>query len=513
MNPTPFQRSGCAPLGAILALLLLPTLSTGVRAQPPSDEELFAEEVEIEVDASPPETTEAPDNSNGNELESLRRELEELRRQVQRLEHEPKVPVVEAEAAEPESTPAPAPRPQESSPLSAFLAGLSLSGYVQAQYLHSELSEDQLQQGQIPLNLDGFTVRRGRIRLAGTWAPLANEVPLGVELEIDANTANGADVSVRRSNVWIGYSPEGLKTPPWVALRVGLTEIPFGLELRQNQDERLFMERTTGSEALFAGPTDLGVRLSGLIGPFTYDLAATNGTPVSDRGGAFQNDPTAAPDWAGRLGVVHTIGDWLDIQAGASALYGTGFHPGRDAEKARLEWRDLNEDGVLSTGETIAVPARGATPSQTFDRWAVGVDLSLAIRWWAGTTRLFGEAVMASNLDRTFFVADPVFAGADLREFYGYAALLQDITPWAFVGFRYDFYDPDLDLLDARRGTRVPVDAALHTFSPIVGGRILGFARVSVQYDHVLDALGRDSAGLPTDLGNNRVTVRFQGSF
>ena len=41
--------------------------------------------------------------------------------------------------------------------------GVRLSGYVQAQYQWSALSQDQIQQGGGELNFNRFMVRRGRV--------------------------------------------------------------------------------------------------------------------------------------------------------------------------------------------------------------------------------------------------------------------------------------------------------------------------------------------------------------
>lgn len=523
------DRRRSRAVATAMALIALST-AAAARAQPDPDADV---EVEVEAEGEggagaevhpadepsadlPPEDAQQPHDP---EVAVLRRELDALRRQFARLEKEqatratPAAEPVAVDSAKADSA-AKADAAPPSGLVAQVLGGLTLSGYVQAQYLHSALSEDQLLQGQVPLNQDGFAVRRGRLRVAGMWHPLTDWLPTGVELEIDGNTNGGPIVTVRRANVWLGYTSGRDAPAPWVALKVGLTEIPFGLELRQNQEDRLFMERTTGSDALFPGPTDLGARLYGSLGPFRYDLAATNGSPIDDRIGTFEGDPTAAPDWAGRLGVDQEAASWLHIAGGASFLYGTGFHPGRDAEKNRLEWRDLNENGTLDTGEVSGVPARGATPSETFARWALGADLAVTGRWAEGFwTQVYGEATVATNLDRGLFVADPIFAGTDLRELSYYVALVQDVTPWAFAGVRYDSYDPDIDLLDAQRGVRVPVDGSIRALSPLIGARIPGRARLSFQYDAIFDSLGRDLAGVPTDVRNDRFTARVQGDF
>ena len=391
--------------------------------------------------------------------------------------------------------------------------GVRISGYVQTQYQWSQLSEDQLQQGGTPLNQNRFLIRRGRVRLSGDWRFVA------FDLELDGSTTRGPFVGIRQANVSVLWRNPDAKLPPYLMVTAGLTESPFGYEMRLGQRDMMFMERSAGSLAFFPGPVDVGVRVRGGISVFRYDLAVMNGTPLDDRAGARGGfDPTSKPDYIGRLGF-EVRPKKAAISGGLSFLSGTGFHAGQDAGKSHVEWSDFNENGALDSGELVAVPGRAATPSLNFRRWAVGADLQLAFWSKAGWSQLLFEATMASNLDRDFLVADPVVAGSDLRELHGYAAYLQELFRWAIVGARYDFYDPNSDLLDQRRGTFVPAIAAIHTISPLVGamlpaGVVHGFrGRLMFQYDAVHDALGRDARGVPANLRNDQFVVRLQGEF
>ena len=391
--------------------------------------------------------------------------------------------------------------------------GVRLGGYVQTQYQWSQLSEDQLQQGGASLNRNRFMVRRGRVRLSGDWKFVA------FDLELDGSTTRGPYVGLRQANISVVWRNPDAARPPYLMVTAGLTEAPFGYEVRLGQRDMMFMERSLGSLAFFPGPVDVGLRARGGIGAFRYDVAVMNGTPLDDRAGARGGfDPTSAPDYIARLGF-EARPRRAAISGGASFLYGTGFHAGSDASKGRVEWTDLNENGVLDSGELIAVPGQAATPSLNFKRWAVGADLQIALRSKAGWSQILLEATMANNLDRDLVVADPVVIGADLRELHGYAAFLQELYRYAIVGLRYDYYDPNSDLLDRRRGVFVPANSAIQTFSPLVGailpgGVVQGFrGRLVVQYDAVHDALGRDSRGVPANLRNDQLTLRLQGEF
>jgi len=391
--------------------------------------------------------------------------------------------------------------------------GVRISGYLQLQYQWSALSEDEIDQSGTPLNRNLFVIRRGRIRVAGDWRFTA------FEFELDGSTTRGPFVGIRQAHVSALWRHKDSSRPPLMQLLVGLTEVPFGFENRLGQREMPFMERTLGSLSFFPGPVDVGVRLRGGVGPFRYDVAVMNGTPLDDRAGANGGfDPTRKPDIAGRLGF-EILPRNPALSGGASFLHGYGFHAGTPATKNTLAWQDLNENGSLDSGETLAIPGQAATPSVVFDHWAVNVDLQFGIRTKAGWTRLLGEGTIGTNFDRGLVVSDPVFEGADLRQIQAYGAILQDVTRYAFVGFRYDYYDPYTDALDRRRGSFVPNDTSIQTLSPLVAGVLPsslspGFrARFSFQYDAVFDHLGRDDRGVPENARNDQFTFRVQGEF
>jgi hypothetical protein len=386
--------------------------------------------------------------------------------------------------------------------------GVTINGYIQAQYGQNQYSQDQLAQGGATLNQDRFVIRRGRLRVRGRWQYFRTD------FEIDASNTRGPTASVRRASV-SGVLPSRTEgAPPWLMLTVGLTEIPFGREVQQGQDQILFLERTTGSLAMFAGPVDTGARLDAAYGPLRATFAIMNGTPLDDRaGGPSALDPLKAPDYIGRVSAEAQAHDAFRIEGGASFLIGKGFHPGSDATKAVLQWDDSNSDGSIGAGELVSVAGRGAIPSSSFDHWAVGVDLAFELKTRAGVSRLYGELTLASNLDRALYVADPITRGGDMRELNWYVAFLQDVTQWGFVGARVDRYDPNSDVVDARRGQQIPSDASVLTASPVLGARWPGYGRLTFEYDVVKDKFARDVRGVPGDLKNNQWTIRVQGEF
>jgi hypothetical protein len=271
------------------------------------------------------------------------------------------------------------------------------------------------------------------------------------------------------------------------------------------------MERSNGGLALFPGEPDIGLRLSGGIGWFRYSIAAQNGEPLDDRPGKTNRELNAAKDLVGRVGIAGDVTQTLRVSGGVSFLTGEGFHPGTDATKNGVSWRDLNENGQIDKGEPTSIPATAATPSQNFSRWAFGADAQLALETGLGKSRLYGELFVAENADRGLFVADPIATGADARELGWYIAFVQEITRWGVVGFRADYYDPNADVFDKRVGKLIPADAAVRTYSPLVGLVFPDRVRLLFQYDAIIDRLARDARGVPTDLKNDQITLRLQG--
>lgn len=402
-------------------------------------------------------------------------------------EHVPAVPATPA--------PTPAIRGEPSSPI-------TVGGYLQSQYEHHTDSEDQLRQDGKSLNLDRFLVRRARLRLAGDWEWA------GAVVEFDGNTTSGGfRADLYRAEAKLHYRPSS--APALVEGAIGLMTIPFGFDLVQSSRLRPFMERSLVVRSLFPSPVDLGARVGGTWEWLHWTVAAMNGEPRGS--GAFAGgDPNDAKDLLVRVGVDTGSAAPLRVSGNVSFLTGRGFHAGTPATKARVEWRDLNEDGIAQQFEYTPVPGRAATPSKNFTRWAVGADVQLEYPTSLGSTWLLGEMILAQNMDRFLFENDPVVTGLDAREFGWYVAAVQELGKYAMAGFRFDTYDPDANSFDSRRGKLVPRSMRIDTFSPMVGLVLPDIARLTFQYDFIRDHLARDEQGLPADLDNDAWTVRLQ---
>lgn len=382
-----------------------------------------------------------------------------------------------------------------------------VSGYIQAQYESHQDSEDQLAQGGQPLNQDRFLVRRARL-IVGSESRFT-----AFNLEIDGNTTQGPAFGLQRAEataLWRGTG-KSIEQPPLVALTVGMFLTPFGYEVPASPRERWFMERSLESQGFFPSEPDVGARLAGQLGFFDYAVAVVNGEPKGARTGFPLRDPNAAKDVLGRLGVHAHVSEAVEAAGGVSVLDGKGFFSGTDNTKSTVSWIDSNENGSVQQSELGSSPGGTGLPSKNFKHWAVGADARVGMESSFGRTQLSAEVVIASNLDRGVFIADPVSAHFDIREFGINATITQDVLRHGIVGFRYDYYDPQGDVFGLRNGELIPVSEAVTTYSPLVGLRLPAKSRLVVQYDIIRDHMAIDKVGVPVDRKNNTLTIRLQG--
>jgi hypothetical protein len=353
------------------------------------------------------------------------------------------------------------------------------------------------------MNKDRFLVRRARVSATGEWEWAA------AALELDANTTNGPQVDLRKAEASLQYRPNR-DLPPLVMATVGQFDTPFGYELVESPRTRWFMERSQASQALWPGEPDLGLRLAGAVSFFRWTIAVLTGHPLGEAGPYALQDPVSAKDLLLRFGVDTHPRDDLHFAASVSSLRGKGFHAGTDTSKATVTWLDSNGNGLIEPNELNPVTGNTYAPSQTFDHWAVGADMRFDFRWWPGVLKLYGEFILASNMDRGLFVADPVLSKIDQRELGYYFGFLQEITKYGVVGLRFDSYDPNSNAFDSRGGQLIPLNQTITTLSPLLGLQLPDRARLVFQYDYARNNLARDALGVPTDLKSNAWTLRLQ---
>ena len=389
--------------------------------------------------------------------------------------------------------------------------GVSLYGLVQADLAVQQGAQDQINpdNGQ-PLNMDRFLLRRARLgaRMDRTYGEGG--------VEIDGNTVNGP--ALRLIDAHASVKLPGSGGVPLLMATIGFTRIPFGYEVPQADKDRFFLERSIAARALFPDEYDLGLRLMGGWHSLRYAVAVQNGEPLG--AGRFAGlDPNKKKDIVGRVGIEDEVVEGIYVIGGASALTGTGFHPGASVTKPTVTWSDSNGDATLQSNELTGVPGSSASSSATFSRFGVGGDLLVAAKTsWLGNTTFAAQVYFANDLDRGVQPADPLASpsGGQARSFreLGYnIALTQQLTPLGAIGVRYDFYDPDRDAYNRLTGNIVPNDSSYSTIS--IAGMLMGagWGRAILEYDINRNHLGLDASGNPTNLASNAFILRGEVYF
>lgn len=390
-------------------------------------------------------------------------------------------------------------------PAAAAPIELQPSGYVQAAgVLLDQSSVDELDPASgAPLNDERFVVRRARLGVVGRAGPARAEV------ELDGNTVDGPTVGLTRALIAAGTAPGEGDAWPLIEARLGLMPTPFGAELQRGSRHRAWLERSAAAGALVPGTHDLGVEVRGQWRFVRYQVALLDGAPIglAERPG---QDPTAADDITGRLGVALRFGE-AAVDLGGSLLLGTGFSPGVPATKDRVQWQDANQNGVVELSELQPVAGLAGRPSETFDRSALGLDAAaeLDTGGW-GRLRVFGELYWAVNLDRAFVPADPVALGRDQRGLGLVGGVSQTLFDVGRIGLRIDHYDPDADAHERIAAALVPQDRSVTTLSGVLAFVGWDPLTVSVQYDHERNLLGRGADGAPARLENDRLILWAQ---
>ncbi len=373
-----------------------------------------------------------------------------------------------------------------------------------------------------PLNDTRFLVRRAQLRATADYGLVSGAIGF------EGNTVRGPIARILQAELTLGWptaliggqsAVPGTREPPIVSLSLGLLKIPFGLEVPELDERRFFLERATVATALFPGNYDLGARVAGAWRFLRYSIAYMNGEPIGERA-LPGRDLDRAKDLVGRIGVDASPIPELRIEAGFSGLTGSGLHRGSAPTKDGFQWHDTNENGIVEPDELTAVAGQPGTPSQGFDRSALGGDVRLTAQVPAlGAAVVQAELVWATNLDRALVVADPVASARDLRERGFSVGASQELGPYAQVGVRYDRYDPDADATDPRGGVPVPKDSTYSTLAVTAAARLptaspsARGARLVVEYDRNRNALGRAPSGAPTSLADDALTFRAQVEF
>jgi len=487
------------PLLVVAALLLLAPVAQAQETAPSP----------APTPAPTPVPAPAPD-----ELARLRATVDAQQRALAELEARVARTEATAPAPPPPAPPAPPPVEPYGGALGPPSAPVVVSGYVHVDWVaFRQTSQNEVNPTtRAPLNEDRFVLRRARIRLESDQGLVHGA------LELDGNTINGPQARPWNAEVSLKWPPSApyffpaelaqqTTREPFVMVSTGLLLTPFGFEIAELDITRPFLERSTMASELVPNSYDLGVRILGGYKLVNYALGIMNGDPIGER--TFPGrDPDKSKDLVFRVGVSSEVIEGVRVDAGFSGLTGRGFHEGNGPSKDQLVWRDQNEDGIVQQTELQSIPGSPATPSEGFQRFALGGDARVHVRIPViGELTLRTELVRAKNLARGIFVADPVSSSRDLRELGWYVGGTQELTRWALIGVRYDLFNPDADATDQRPFALVPKDSSVSTWALMAMARWKK-ARLIAEYDRRKNAFGRDASGSPTTLADDSFTLR-----
>jgi len=157
------------------------------------------------------------------------------------------------------------------------------------------------------------------------------------------------------------------------------------------------------------------------------------------------------------------------------------------------------------------VAGQRGEPSKNFAHSALAGDLTLAYQLpIVGPGRVYGELAWAKNLDRALVVSDPVRSQRDQTQLGVMVGLRQSVTQHAELGLRYDRYDPARGSNSQQTATGVLPDASFSTLGVAVAWCTLPHLRVTLQYDHRKNPLGRNASGAYTTLAADTLILRGQ---
>ena len=177
---------------------------------------------------------------------------------------------------------------------------------------------------------EGFSIRRARIGVAGSWKGFLNfELNGGWDNRYDATGHSPAGGLMLR-DAWFGLTPVAA-----FGFELGQGHVPFGRQPVTSSAELVLPERSMAA-ALMSPDREPGLVIRGALGPkeaskalpvdgFKYAISITNGAT------GFQGDPDPKPRLAGRV-QLDLFSSWHDVESGYDqpgfglSLGGSGYH-------------------------------------------------------------------------------------------------------------------------------------------------------------------------------------------
>ena len=299
---------------------------------------------------------------------------------------------------------------------------LKISGYIQAQYEKHEDSEEGVDSIGTQLNLDNFLIRRGRLK---------------VEYDATSRSKYVLHIDAAKDKVSLKDAYVELKASNYFKTTFGQFKWPFGYEVLQSSSEREMPERAKVIRELFPGERDRGIKFSGDIKKFNYQVGLYNGTGIDDKTFTWQ-DPDKNKDIVGRLGL-----DLGKISFGLSSYSGQELVPGKAATPGSTTWYDADGDGSIDEGEYTTTAPKAATPAVEYDKERIGTD----IQWYYSLPVIGGGALK-------FEFVEGKSRGKDVDGWWG--LFVQSLGNRNSFAFRVDSWDPNKDVDDDELMTYTP---------------------------------------------------------
>jgi hypothetical protein len=268
----------------------------------------------------------------------------------------------------------------------------------------------------ITTNGDYFRLRRARLKVE--LEP--NEYSRFV-MEIDPVSAGGPAGGIGT----IARNVEAQGIAHWnddvvTTFGVGIFKIPFGWEVLQSDADRPFIERSWWEQNVTPGEFDTGAKAytTAFEKRFTGQVAVVNGITQGEPTFAVLPDLNKGKDLVGRVNY-----NFGPVDVGASGYYGQG-----------------------------QVVNLAALSFKQFPRYAWNIEAALHHKLLPiGETRILAEFDRGMDMDRGVkyafalpTVQSDINANVIDHDELGYwIRAEQDITRWATLAFRYDYYTPD----------------------------------------------------------------------
>lgn len=251
------------------------------------------------------------------------------------------------------------PAPPELKKLVDAFNKLKVTGYLQAQYVDDESSENALGGSSGTRNRDQFSVRRARVKFTYQATPTSRFV---LQPDITSSGVSLKDGYVELTEPWTQWKH---------TLTAGQFNWPFGFEIMYSSSQREVPERSRIVRTLFPGERDRGVMLSGRTPNkrFNYRVAIVNGT-----GTVRGDDLNERKDVVGRVG--YSLGAFdvgASLYRGSDLIATSTVATGREFDKQRqgldVQWTTpipgLGIRAEYITGKQA--PASGTSRTESFD--------------------------------------------------------------------------------------------------------------------------------------------------